>query len=201
MANPVKPFSLEPAMTRNKPVLMAKIGAAHGLKGEVRIRSFTGDPMSVGKYGTLFDAAGNTYEIVTLRPAGNMLIARFRSVAGREQAEALNGTELFIDRAQLPEDTQRDEYYQADLIGMRLHGRDGTYYGTVEAIHNYGAGDIIEARSGTSGTVMIPFSHAAVTKVDLGSGVITVDPVAAGLVASGDENAGGHVAKGAGRQS
>lgn len=183
-------------MTRSKPVLMARIGAAHGLKGEVRIRPFTADPMSVGKYGTLFDSAGNAYEIVALRPAGNMLIARFRSVAGRQQAESLNGTELFIDRAQLPADTGTDEYYQADLIGMRLRGRDGTDYGTVEAIHNYGAGDIIEARPGGSGTVMIPFSQAAVTKVDLGSGIITVDPLAAGLVASGDENPEGHVDKG-----
>lgn len=174
-------------MQLHKPVMMAKIGAAHGLKGEVRIKSFTGDPMALGNYGMLFDAGGNTYEITGLRPAGNTVIARFKSVTNRQQAEALNGTELFIDRAQLPEDTGQDEFYQADLIGMRLRGETGEDYGTVEAVHNYGAGDIIEVRRDKHPAIMIPFSRAAVTKVDLVSRVITVDPLAAGLVNDGTE--------------
>jgi 16S rRNA processing protein RimM len=175
-------------MTKEKPVLMAKIGAAHGLKGEVRIKSFTGDPLALGDYGPLFDARGTMFEIAGLRPAKDMVVARFKSVTSREQAEQFNGTELFIDRSQLPHEKEDDEYYQSDLIGMRLTDENGTIYGAVESIHNYGAGDIIEVRRDRRHTFMIPFTKAAVTGIDLEGRMITIDPLAAGIVTTGDED-------------
>jgi len=178
-------------MTKERPILMAKIGAAHGLKGEVRIKPFTGDPLALGDYGPLFDARGTLFEIDGLRPAKDMVIARLKSVTTREQAEMLNGTELFVERSQLPQDIESDEYYQADLIGMQLRDESGEAYGTVESIQNYGAGDIIEVRKDRRNTFMIPFTQTAVTAIDLESRVMTIDPVAAGIAASDDEEAPG----------
>jgi 16S rRNA processing protein RimM len=173
-------------MTKERPILMAKIGAPHGLKGEVRIKSFTGDPLALGDYGPLFDARGTMFEIAGLRPAKDMVIARFKSVTTREQAEMLNGIELFLDRSQLPQDMETDEYYQADLAGMQLRDESGTVYGTVESIHNYGAGDIIEVRTDRRNAFMIPFTQSAVTAIDLERRVMTIDPVAAGIISSED---------------
>lgn len=188
MANPVNSNCGKRAMTKKRSILMAKIGAAHGLKGEVRIKSFAGDPMRLADYGPLFDARGSLFEIDGLRPSRDMVIARFKSVTSREQAELLNGTELFIDRSQLPHDTEEDEYYQADLIGMQLRDESGTAFGTVESIHNYGAGDIIEVRKDRRHTFMIPFTKAAISKINMEAGIMTIDPLAAGIIASGDED-------------
>jgi 16S rRNA processing protein RimM len=187
MANPVQPNFGERAMTKERTVLLAKIGAAHGLKGEVRIKSFTGDPLAFADYGPLRDARGTMFEIEGLRLAKDMVIGRLKSVTSREEAELLNGTELFVDRSQLPQDIGQDEYYQADLVGLKLRDGSGKEYGTVETIHNYGAGDIIEVRGGDRrGTFMIPFTKAAVPEIDTENGVITVDPLAAGLISPDD---------------
>lgn len=144
--------------------------------------------MKLADYGPLFDARGSLFEIDGLRPSRDMVIARFKSVTSREQAELLNGTELFIDRSQLPHDTEEDEYYQADLIGMQLRDESGTAFGTVESIHNYGAGDIIEVRKDRRHTFMIPFTKAAISKINMEAGIMTIDPLAAGIIASGDED-------------
>ena len=165
-----------------QPVLMAVIGAPHGVRGEVRVKTFGEDPLALGDYGPLFDDKGNTYSVKAIRPSRTVVVVRFDAVDSREQAEALNGTELFIDRAGLPDDTlDDDEYYQADLLGMDVRDAGAKDYGKVIAIHDFGGGDIIELRKGEARSVMIPFNGDAVTDIDMESRVITVSPLAAGL--------------------
>lgn len=168
-------------------VLMAVIGAPHGVRGEVRVKAFTGDPLALGDYGPLFDAAGNSYTIVDLRPSKTVVIARIKEIATREAAEAANGTELFVPRAALPDDLEEDEFYQTDLIGLAAMDNAGARLGTVKALHDFGAGDILELRLAAGGTALIPFTKAAVPRVAVAQGLIEIDPVAAGLVGDDEE--------------
>ncbi|KQQ79738.1 ribosome maturation factor RimM [Aureimonas sp. Leaf324] len=162
-------------------ILLAVIGGAHGIKGEVRVRSFTEDPEDLGAYGPLTDAKGRRYTVVSARAQKNVVVVRFKEVADRNAAELLNGTELFVDRAALPEEGE-DEFYQADLVGLVARLVDGTVIGEVVAFHDFGAGDILEIVPEGSKGVMIPFTEAAVPEIDLDLGFILVEPVAAGLV-------------------
>lgn len=160
------------------PVLVASIGAAHGLKGEVRVKSHTGDPLALADYNPLYATDGRAFEIASIRPSKNVVIVRLKSIATREQAEALNGTELFVDRSALPGDTGEDEYYHADLIGLDVRDGGGRSYGRIRAIHDFGSGDVLEIAGCTT---MIPFTHAAVPEIDIEGGHVLVDPHAAGL--------------------
>lgn len=162
------------------PVQMAVIGAAHGIKGEVRIKAFTGDPVAVGDYGPLFSADGRAFEVIGARPQGEVVVARLKGVTDRNAAEALNGTALFIERDDLPA-TLDDEFYHADLVGLVVRDGDGTDLGRVRAVLNFGGGDILEiAGSGTER--LVPFSKAAAPVVDVAGGFIVLDKVAAGLI-------------------
>ena len=165
------------------PVLMAVIGAANGIKGELRVKTFTGDPQALADYGTLFARDGRAFEILALRPQGNVAVAKFRGVDDRNAAEALTGTELFVERAALPGDLEEEEFYHADLVGMDAVDQDGERLGKVTAVQNYGAGDILEIKGpGVRGGTLIPFTRAAVPSVDLAMRVVRVDRTAAGLV-------------------
>ena len=177
----------QPSAGPATPVLLAVIGGAHGIRGECRVKSFTEEPEAFGRYGPLFDAKGNRYTVKAARPQKNVLLVRFAEVADRNQAERLNGTELFVDRSLLPETEDDDEFYLEDLIGLEARSVDGDLLGRVFAVHNFGAGDILEIAPPKGPTVMIPFSEAAVPGLDLAAGTISVDPVAAGLVASEDD--------------
>ncbi len=176
-------------MTETTPdrVLLAVIGGAHGIKGEVRVRSFTADPEDIGAYGPLTDAKGRRYTVASARAQKNVVVVRFKEVADRNAAELLNGTELFVDRAALPEEGE-DEFYQADLVGLVARLVDGTVIGEVVAFHDFGAGDILEIAPEQGSSVMIPFTEAAVPEVDLDLGFILVEPTAAGLLPA-DEDA------------
>lgn len=165
-----------------KTVQMAVIGAPHGVKGEVRVKTFTGDPMALGDYGPLRDAEGRIYTLAAIRPAKNVVVARFREIATREAAEEATGRALFIDRVALPDDLEDDEFYQADLVGLGVRDEAGTRIGTVAAVHNFGGGDILEVALTGKGTAMIPFTLAAVPEISLGQGYVRIDGVAAGLV-------------------
>jgi 16S rRNA processing protein RimM len=168
------------------PIQMAVIGAAHGIKGELRVKTFTGDPLALGDYGPLYAKDGRAFEVADIRPANTVVIVRFKDVKDRTAAEALNGTELFVDRAALPDDGEEDEFYHADLIGLAVKDETGAVIGKVHAIHNFGASDILElALSGRSG-VLVPFSRAAVPEISLKDGFVRVDPVAAGLTGEED---------------
>lgn len=159
-------------------VVIARIGAAHGIKGEVRMKAFTESPSDIAAYGPLEAADGRTFEIEALRPAAgpskDMLVVRLKGVSDRNQAEALNGIELGVPRARLPA-AGPDEFYHADLIGLAAHAPDGGIVGTILAVQNYGAGDLLEIAPPRGETLLIPFTRAIVPHVDLAGGRVTID--------------------------
>lgn len=171
------------------PVLMAVVGAAHGIKGEVRVKSFTGDPQALGDYGPLRSADGRVFEILSLRPQKEVVVVRFKGVADRNAAEALAGTELFVDRSALPPAADEEEFYHADLVGLAVIDTEGARLGTVKTMHDYGGGDIVEVALAGAGSVLVPFTRAAVPAIDIAARTMTVDRVAAGLVEDEDDDA------------
>lgn len=172
------------------PVQMAVIGAAHGIKGELRVKTFTGDPLALADYGLLHARDGRTFQILDIRPAGSVVVVRFKGVGDRNAAEALAGTELFVDRSMLPDDGEEDEFYHADLIGLDVRDDTGVI-GRVVAVHNFGGGDILDVTLAGRKGVLIPFTQAAVPHVSIADGFVQVDPVAAGLVDDGESDAPG----------
>ena len=158
-------------------LLMGRIGAAHGIKGEVRIQSFTDDPMALAGYGELStNRPGLAVTIEAARTPTNVLIARLKGITDRTAAEKLNGVELYVDRAKLPEIADEDDFYLADLIGLDARLADGTSLGRVLAVPNYGAGDILEIGGPGLETRLIPFTRAAVPQVHVAQGYVVVDP-------------------------
>jgi 16S rRNA processing protein RimM len=166
------------AKRQGRAVLLATIGAPHGVRGEVRVKSFTADPMSLGDYGTLTTSDGRTFEVERLRPAKQVVVAKFRGIDDRNAAEALNGTELYVDRDILPA-AEEDEFYHADLIGLAAEDETGEALGTIVAVHDFGAGDILEIAPGRGPSLLVPFTKAAVPVVDLAGGRVVVSPPAA----------------------
>jgi 16S rRNA processing protein RimM len=160
-------------------ICVAQIGGAHGIRGEVKLKSFTADPMAVRGYGPLQSEDGTvSVEIEALRPAKGHLVARLRGVADRNAAERLANLRLFVPRERLPPPAA-DEFYHADLIGLRAVTADGTEIGTVVAMHDFGAGDILELRPPAGGTtIMLPFTDAFVPSIDIAGGRIVVAPPA-----------------------
>jgi 16S rRNA processing protein RimM len=159
-------------------ICVAQIGGAHGLRGEVKLKSFTADPMAVKDYGPLTTEDGSaSFEIEMLRAAKDHLVARFRGIDDRTAAERLAKLRLFVPRERLPPPAA-DEYYHADLIGLCAVTADGTEIGTVAAVHDFGAGDILEVRPQAGGTtIMVPFTAAFVPSVDIAGGRIVVMPL------------------------
>ena len=157
-------------------VCLGQIGAAHGVRGEVRLRSFTADPAAIVGYGPLQTEDGRVFEIESLRPAKDHFVATLAGIADRNAAERLANTKLFVPRDRLPQPEQPDEYYHADLIGLAVVDRAGTPLGTVVAVHNFGAGDLIEVRR-TVGepTQLLPFDALTVPDVDLAAGRLVVE--------------------------
>ncbi len=144
---------------KDERVLLGEIGAAQGLKGEVRIRSFTQDEAAITSYGALEDEQGREVTIEALRVTPKALIARVEGVTTREAAEALTGTKLYVPRSRLPE-REEEEWYHAELIGLEAVGRDGASIGRVVAIQNFGAGDLLELAPASGGpTVLVPFTR------------------------------------------
>lgn len=167
-------------------VLMAVIGAPHGVRGEIRARVYTEDPLALPDFGPLRDESGRSFEVRSVRPAKNVVVMRLSGVETREAAEALKGISLYVARSRLPDDAlEDDEFFQADLIGLDVRDAGGKTYGTVRAVYNFGGGDILELAEAGKRSVMIPFSDAAVPDIDLEAGFVVVDPMAAGL--EGDE--------------
>ena len=158
-------------------VLIAQIGAAHGVRGEVRLKAFTEDPLSVARYGALESEDGRQrFEIEALRPAKDVLVVRLKGVADRNAAEALKNLRLYVAREKLPAPAD-DEFYVADLIGLAAEGPDGASLGTVKAVHNFGAGDLLEIEPADGGaTVMLPFTVATVPTIDIARKKIVIEP-------------------------
>ncbi|TGN83485.1 ribosome maturation factor RimM [Bradyrhizobium yuanmingense] len=155
-------------------VCVARIGAAHGVRGAVKLWTFTEDPFAVRRYGPLSTKDGRRqFEIAQVREAKDHLVATFKGVATRDEAERLNGIELYVARENLPA-TDEDEYYHTDLIGLAAVTTDGDALGRVLAIHNFGAGDIIEIAPPKGATMLLPFSNAVVPEVDLKGGRVVI---------------------------
>ncbi|QYM71828.1 ribosome maturation factor RimM [Pseudochrobactrum sp. Wa41.01b-1] len=173
----------------DNPVQLAVIGAAHGIKGEVRVKTYTGDPLDLGSYGLLYDASGKSYEVLSIRPSKTVVVVRFAGVEDRNAAEALNGKELYVDHAQLPQDLDEDEFYHTDLIGLAVRDSAGVSYGKVSAVFNFGGGDVLEIKESGKKPVMIPFTLTSVPEILMEEGAILIDPLAAGLFDDGSTSA------------
>ena len=160
-------------------ICIARIGAAHGVRGAVRLWPFTDAPDNLTAYGALQTKDGaRSFRIATLRAAKDHFVATIEGIATRDAAEGLNGLELYVARERLPA-TERDEFYHADLIGLAAVTEAGAPFGRIVAVHNFGAGDIIEiAPDGGGSTLMLPFSNAVVPRVDLAAGRAVVVPPA-----------------------
>lgn len=161
-------------------ICVARIGAAHGVRGEVKLWSFTEDPAAVAQYGPLETQDGTRcFEIEALRAAKDHFVARIAGVNDRDAAEKLRNIELYIPRARLPKIEEADTFYHADLVGLDAVTPDGARVGTVHALHNFGAGDIIEiAPDGGGEPLMLPFNETTVPKIDVAARQIVVVPPA-----------------------
>ncbi len=157
------------------PVCVARIGAAHGVRGAVKLWTFTEDPFAVKHYGPLTTKDGaRQFEVASAREARDHLVATFKGITTRDEAERLNGLELYVPRDRLPA-TDEGEYYHADLIGLAAVTAGGKPLGKVIAIHNFGAGDIIEIAPPKGATMLLPFSNAVVPTVDLAGGRVVIE--------------------------
>jgi 16S rRNA processing protein RimM len=161
----------------DKRICVARIGAALGTGGEVRLWPYTTRAEDVAAYGPLQTADGTrVFEIVSLRPVKDFMVARIKGVTDRTAAERLCNTDLYVPRERLPE-LDPDEFYHADLIGLRAEDTAGKAVGTVIAVHNFGAGDILEIAPAAGGeTLMQPFSAASVPSVEIAAGRIVILP-------------------------
>jgi 16S rRNA processing protein RimM len=148
-------------------VLLGEIGAAQGLKGEVRLRSYTAEPAAIARYSPLLDERGRAFEIERVRVTQKALIARIKGVTTREAAEALVRTKLYVERDRLPERAD-EEWYHADLIGLAVFDTGGRKIGVVVSVQNFGAGDLVEVKpEQDEATVLVPFTRETVPEVDV----------------------------------
>ena len=158
-------------------VCLGAIAGAHGVRGLVKIKSFTQDPANLTAYGPLSDEAGQRrFEIAVSGQAKGLLLARIAGVEDRDAAQALRGVRLYVARAALPEPADTEEFYQADLIGLAAEDPQGQPLGRIAAVENYGAGDYLEIARPQGEPLLIPFTSAAVPLIDLEGGRVVVAP-------------------------
>jgi 16S rRNA processing protein RimM len=156
-------------------ICIARIGAAHGVRGAVKLWTFTEDPFAVKRYGPLSTKDGaRQFEVTDAREAKGHLVATLKGVTTRDEAERLNGVELYIAREKLPA-TREDEYYHTDLIGLAAVTTADRPLGRVIAIYNFGAGDIMEIAPPQGATMLLPFTNAMVPTVDLKAGRVMIE--------------------------
>jgi 16S rRNA processing protein RimM len=165
-------------MTDGRRILVGVVAGAHGVRGELKVKSFTQNPRAIASYGPLADRTGTRSFRLKLRgEVRGLLIARIEGVDDRDQAEALKGLELFVARDVLPK-PKRDEWYLADLVGLAAVSIDGKTLGKVVAVQNFGAGDVVEIAPERGATYMLPFTKRVVPEVDIAGGRIVIDPPA-----------------------
>lgn len=170
-------MNVEPSTMGPKRLQVGMITGAHGLGGLVRVRSFTDVPEHLATYKSLSDDRGKplSLTIENMESGRDRLLARVDAVTDRNRAEALKGTKLYIDRADLPEPGD-DDFYHADLIGLAAESTDGQPCGTVIAIHNFGAGDVLEIRGKDGDTMLLPFTREAVPEIHIRAGRMVINP-------------------------
>jgi len=157
-------------------VLVGAVAGAHGVRGLVRIKSFTDDPAAVAAYGPLSDEGGRRrFRLTVVGRIKGGVIARIDGVADRTAAEALRGLRLYVPREALPA-VEAGEYYRVDLIGLKAELADGTVFGRIVDVQNYGAGDVLEIERPDGATELLPFADRTVPVIDLAAGRVVVDP-------------------------
>ncbi|TNC68792.1 ribosome maturation factor RimM [Rubellimicrobium roseum] len=157
-------------------IVVGSLAGAFGVRGEVRLKSFCAEPADIAGYAPLRGPDGRIFPAVEiLGQTQGALIARVEGIASKEEADALKGVPLLVERARLPA-LPDDEFYHADLIGLPVQDAGGTRLGTVRAVLNHGAGDILEVAGSGGKTILLPFTHAAVPLVDIAAGRIVADP-------------------------
>jgi 16S rRNA processing protein RimM len=152
------------------------IMSAHGVRGLVRLRSFTEDPATLLDYKTLTDEAGKKEFVFRIKStAKDFFIAEIDGLKNKEEADALRSTKLYVPRSALPK-TKKTEYYESDLIGLTVKDKQGQDFGTVRAVHNYGGGPFLEIGKNKADSFMLPFTDACVPDVDMKTGSVVIDP-------------------------
>jgi 16S rRNA processing protein RimM len=158
--------------TFTDPVRLGVIVGVRGIKGEVRIKSFTDEPTDIAAYGPLFDQSGKTqFDLRVTGTHKGVVLARIKGIDDRNSAEALKRPDLFVDRAQLPP-PEVDEFYDSDLVGLQAETTTGKSLGRVKGLFDFGAGPVMEM----DGNVMVPFTKAVVPEVDIANGKVVIDP-------------------------
>jgi 16S rRNA processing protein RimM len=174
-------------------ICLGVITGAVGVRGEVRIKPFTANPRDVASYGPVATKEGATYKLSQVKASKAGISAKLSGIETRDEAAALKGTELFVDRSKLPE-PQEDEFYHVDLIGLQVEAVSGEVIGTVKAVHDFGSGDLLEVMVEEDGkssqaTVFVPFTKDVAVEVQLKQGKILVDPPQ-GLLGGSDDKEG-----------
>ncbi|WP_270726542.1 ribosome maturation factor RimM [Shimia sp. Alg240-R146] len=166
-------------MTNSDPdmICVGAIGGAYGVRGDVRLKSFTAEAEAIADYAPLITGDGAMeFEVTVLGVVKNGLSVRLSGISTKEQADALKGVQLYVPRARLP-DTDDDEYYYTDLVGLEVRDTGGTLLGTVKSVQNHGATDLLEIQGAAlKSTVLLPFTRVAVPTVDISAGRIITDP-------------------------
>jgi 16S rRNA processing protein RimM len=154
-------------------VLLGVVIGAQGLKGEVKVKTFTQSPGKFGAYGPLHTKDGKCFRAISVREAKDGAVVALEGVNDRNAAEALKGAELYVPRLALPKE-DADEFYHADLIGLRAEDTEGRAMGTVRALHNFGAGDVIELVRDDGDEVFLPFTREVAQQIDIDGGRIVI---------------------------
>lgn len=174
-------------MDRTSRICLGVIVGAKGLRGEVRIKSFTEDPDDVGAYGPVTTDDGRTFKVTVVGAAQGVVIAKLAGIADRTSAEGLKGVQLYVERSALPA-PEAGAFYQADLIGAVVRLTSGDVLGTVSALHNFGGGDMMEVGEGRS-SVLIPLTPNVIAELDVKGGQVVVHPIPGLLPGEPDEAA------------
>ncbi len=168
-----------PSNEKSRRIFVGEITGAHGIRGDVLVRTYTGTPGAVASYGPLSDETGQlSFTLRVVRVTDKGIVARVAGINDRNGAEPLRGTKLYIERARLPK-TSEAEFYYADLVGLRAIAADGSVLGKIVSVQNFGAGDLLELKpQDGSETEFIPFEDRFVPSIDLESGTVVINPPA-----------------------
>jgi 16S rRNA processing protein RimM len=163
-------------MASDRKICVGMIAGAHGVRGLVRLRSFTEEPEAVASYGDLSDESGERKFSLELKSAAkDHFVVFINGITTKEDAEELRGIKLYAARAKLPK-TRKQEYYAADLLGLAAQNKEGEEFGTVMAVHDHGAGTFLEIGKTKKDSFMLPFTDAFVPEVDVKSGHVVIEP-------------------------
>ena len=157
-------------------ILVGQFGAAHGVKGEVRLKSYTEEPLAIANYGPLATKTGRLIRFTSLRVQKDMLIVRVEGVDDRTGAEQLVNLQLFAEREALGTPQDEDEFFHADLLGLAARTEDGRLVGTVSGLFDFGAGDIVEVTPADGKPLLLPFTKAVAVEIDFDAGRIVIVP-------------------------